>query len=68
MEISALTRSVVKSTHAVISPDGFVNSNVPGWTNCTVNVIINERMGAAFCQTLVTLTGKGQLTGHTEAS
>jgi len=68
MEISALTRSVVKSSHAVISPDGYINSNVPGWTNCTVNVIINEHMGAALCQTLVTLNKDSHLTGRTEAS
>ncbi len=63
MEISALTRSVVKSNHAVISPDGYINSNVPGWTNCTVNVIINEQMGAHLCQTLITFNKGGQLTG-----
>ncbi len=63
MEISALTRSVVTSNHAVISPDGYINSNVPGWTNCTVNVIINEQMGANLCQTLITLNKNGQLTG-----
>ncbi len=68
MEISALTRSVVKSNHAVISPDGYINSNVPGWTNCTVNVIINERMGAGLCQTLVTFKKDGQLSGHTALS
>ena len=42
MEISALTRSVVKSNHAIIAPDGYINSSVPGWNNCTTNVIINE--------------------------
>jgi len=68
MEISALTRSVVKSNHAVISPDGYINSNVPGWTNCTVNVIINEQMGARLCQTLITLNKDGQLTGETKLS
>lgn len=68
MEISALTRSVVKSNHAVISPDGYINSNVPGWTDCTVNVIISGRMGAALCQTLVTLNKNGQLNGRTKAS
>ena len=46
MEISALTRSVVKSNHAIIAPDGYVSSYIPGWTNCVVNVIINEAMGA----------------------
>lgn len=56
MEISALTRSVVKRSHAIIAPDGYINSNVPGWSDCTVNVIINEQMGARFCQTLITAT------------
>ncbi|HEX8425258.1 (S)-ureidoglycine aminohydrolase [Hymenobacter sp.] len=68
MEISALTRSVVKRNHAVISPDGYINSNVPGWTGCTVNVIINEQMGARLCQTLITLQAEGQLVGTTQAS
>ncbi|SEW36642.1 (S)-ureidoglycine aminohydrolase [Chitinophaga sp. YR573] len=68
MEISALTRSVVKSNHAVICPDGYVNSVVPGWTNCTVNVIINEQMGARFCQTLITLNEDSRITGATQAS
>jgi (S)-ureidoglycine aminohydrolase len=68
MEISALTRSVVKSTHAIISPDGYVNSQVPGWTNCTVNVIISEQMGARLCQTLITLNAEGRLTGETGRS
>ncbi|HMO61770.1 MAG TPA: (S)-ureidoglycine aminohydrolase [Ferruginibacter sp.] len=68
MEISALTRSVVKQNHAVIAPDGYINSCVPGWTDCTVNVIINEAMGANLCQTLVTLTAKGKMTGTTKES
>jgi (S)-ureidoglycine aminohydrolase len=68
MEISALTRSVVKQNHAVICPDGFINSNVPGWTGCTVNVIINEQMGAGLCQTLITASTETSLTGTTVAS
>ncbi|HEY6901363.1 MAG TPA: (S)-ureidoglycine aminohydrolase [Puia sp.] len=65
MEISALTRSVVKKSHALISPDGYINSVVPGWTDCTVNVIINEQMGARFCQTIVTCRKGTVLTGKT---
>lgn len=65
MEISALTRSVVKSNHAIISPDGYINSKVPGWTNCTVNVIINEAMGANLCQTLITAGERCSLKGLT---
>jgi len=68
MEISALTRSVTKSNHSLICPDGYINSNVPGWANCTVNVIINEQMGARFCQTLITAGKKCKLTGSTKAS
>jgi (S)-ureidoglycine aminohydrolase len=68
LEISALTRTVVKHNHAVICPDGYVNSNIPGWTDCMVNVIINEAMGAGFCQNLVTLSKNGKLEGETFTS
>ena len=68
MEISALTRSVVKRNHAVISPDGYINSNVPGWKNCTVNVIINEQMGANLCQTFITCKDGAEITGSTKAA
>src|SRR5260221_10412788 len=68
MEISALTRSVVHRSHALISPDGYINSVVPGWTGCTVNVIINEQMGARFCQTMITLQQGGVLDGATVQS
>jgi (S)-ureidoglycine aminohydrolase len=68
MEISALTRTVVKRNHAVIAPDGYINSNVPGWTNCTVNVIISEAMGAQLCQALVTAGKDCRLVGATQES
>ncbi len=68
MEISALTRSVVKRNHAIIAPDGYINSNVPGWINCTVNVIINEGMGAKFSQIITTLNSNGEIKGKTKAS
>jgi (S)-ureidoglycine aminohydrolase len=68
MEISAITRTSVKRNHALICPDGYVNSNVPGWTNCTVNVIINKDMGANLVQTLITMNNSGELTGNTGTS
>lgn len=68
MEISALTRSVVKRNHAVISPDGFINSKVPGWDNCTVNVIINGQMGANLTQTIITANKDCKLSGITKKS
>jgi (S)-ureidoglycine aminohydrolase len=68
MEISALTRSVVKNNHAIIAPDGYINSTVPGWTNCSVHVLINEAMGANFCQTLIIAKNGTQLEGKTVVS
>ena len=68
MEISALTRSVVRRNHAIISPDGYINSNVPGYTNCTVNVIINEQMGARLSQTIITANANCNLEGKTRLS
>lgn len=66
MEISALTRSVIKRNHALISQDGYINSNVPGYTNCTVNVIINEQMGAGLCQMLITARKDCLINGKTD--
>src|ERR1700744_2544102 len=68
MEISALTRSVSKRNYALICPDGHINSNIPGWTNCRSNVIINEQMGAAFCQTLITANQGCELKGRTKTA
>ena len=68
MEISALTRSVVKRSHAIVAPDGYINSCIPGWANCTSNIIINEAMGAKFTQILTTLSGKGEIKGQTNIS
>ncbi|WP_245897126.1 hypothetical protein [Hymenobacter nivis] len=55
----------MRRNHAIIAPDGYINSNVPSWIGCSVNVLINEQMGARVCQTLVTLTEAGKLTGMT---
>ena len=65
---TAFTRSVTRRNHAIIAPDGHINSTVPGWTGGTVNVLINEQLGARLCQTLVTLTEAGQLLGETAES
>ena len=68
MKISALTRTVVKRNHALVSPDGYINSSVPGWTGCTVNVIISEAMGAGLTQTLITANKDCRLLGATKES
>jgi len=65
IKLTAISTTVVERDHAVITGDGFVNSKIPGWTNCEVNVVINEAMGANFCQLFITLEKEGQLTGKT---
>lgn len=47
------TRTVVKSRHALISPDGHVPSAFPGWSGLTSHVIISPAMGAGFSQFLL---------------
>lgn len=64
--LTSLSRTVVAHDHALITGDGFVNSKIPNWDNCEVNVVINEAMGADFCQLLVTLETSAVLKGTTE--
>lgn len=68
IKLTALSHTYVERDHAVITGDGFVNSAVPGWSNCEVNVVINEAMGAKFCQLLITMEKTGKLVGRTEKS
>jgi (S)-ureidoglycine aminohydrolase len=65
MAHSAITRSIIKRDHALIAPDGFVNSTIPGWNNCIVNVLINDGIGAKFTQTLLTTHENCELKGET---
>lgn len=63
-----LTRTVVRSNYALIAPDGYVPSVVPGWEKCVVNVILSAALGAKLGQWLVTLEkdgrGRGELFGY----
>ncbi len=53
MKSTAETRTRVARNYALIAPDGWVNSALPGWTNCQIHVIINPAMGAGFTQQLI---------------
>lgn len=66
--ITANTRTVVKHNYALITPDGFVNSTLPGWKNCEVKVIINPAMGAEFSQLLIDMLAEGTGEGVLETS
>src|SRR5258706_4084011 len=68
-DIFGFTRTIVKSRYALITPDGFVPSVVPGWKNAVVVVNISPAMaGPRFTQLHVTLAGDGSGGGNTRAN
>ena len=60
-----LTRNVIRPTYALITPDGYVASVLPGWRDATINVLISAALGARFSQYLVTLHAGGSGAGDT---
>ncbi|WP_394973100.1 (S)-ureidoglycine aminohydrolase [uncultured Croceitalea sp.] len=64
IKLTSISTTVFERDHALLTGDGFVNSVYPGWTDCEVNVVINEAMGAGFCQLLVTPEKHGILKGQ----
>ena len=60
------TRTVVKPRYALITPDGFVPSNLPGWKNAVAVVNISPVMnGPRFTQLQITLGESGSGQGNT---
>jgi (S)-ureidoglycine aminohydrolase len=58
----------VKSRYAVIAPESFVASNLPGWKNSEVVVNISPAMlGPRFTQLHITLSADGEGAGNTGA-
>jgi len=51
------TRTVVKTRHALIAPDGHVPSTFPGWSGVACHVLISPAMGAGFSQFLLKFEG-----------
>ncbi len=64
-ELFGATRNVVKKSYALLTPAGFVPSNLPGWENAVCIVLISPAMGARFCQFLITLNKDGVGRGNT---
>jgi (S)-ureidoglycine aminohydrolase len=50
MELFGTTRSRVRRSHALIAPDSFVRSELPGWERSQGIILISPRMGARFVQ------------------
>ena len=65
-ELFGHTRTVVKGRYALIPPDGFVPSTLPGWTNARCVVNISPVMaGPRFTQLHITLDKDGTGEGNT---
>jgi (S)-ureidoglycine aminohydrolase len=62
MNIFGSTRSSVHKDHALIAPDSFVRSPLPGWTNTEGIILISPQMGARFTQFLA-LMNPGAVAG-----
>jgi (S)-ureidoglycine aminohydrolase len=60
-----LTRNVIRPAYALITPDGYVPSVMPGWSNATINVLISAALGARLSQYLITLQPSGRGVGET---
>jgi (S)-ureidoglycine aminohydrolase len=52
MNVFGSTRSCVCRDHALIAPDSFVRSTLPGWENSEVVILIAPPLGARFMQYL----------------
>ncbi len=52
----------------MLTPGGFVPSQLPGWERAVCNVLISPALGAQFCQLLITLESEGQCVGNTGAN
>ena len=63
-ELFGMTRNIVKERYALLTPSGFVPSNLPGWSNVVCHVLISPGMGANFSQLLTTFNQGGLGHGH----
>src|SRR5438105_15070161 len=55
MDPFGTTRTRLSRDHALIAPDSFVRSELPGWTDTQGVVLITPAMGAKFVQYLAEL-------------
>jgi (S)-ureidoglycine aminohydrolase len=60
MDPFGTTRSRVRRSHALIAPDSFVSSDLPGWERSRGVILIAPRMGARFTQYLAVMEDGGR--------
>ena len=54
-ELFGQTRTVVRPRYALLTPDGFVPSSIPGWESTECNILISPRLGARLNMWLSTM-------------
>jgi (S)-ureidoglycine aminohydrolase len=59
MDPFGTTRSRVRRSHALIAPDSFVTSDIPGWQGTRGVILISPAMGARFTQYLALMEPGG---------
>jgi (S)-ureidoglycine aminohydrolase len=59
MDLFGTTRSRVRRSYALIAPDSFVSSDLPGWERSRGVILIAPRMGARFTQYLALMEEGG---------
>ena len=64
MDPFGTTRSRVRRSHALIAPDSFVTSDLPGWQATRGVILISPAMGARFTQYLA-MMDPGATAGQT---
>lgn len=65
MTLFGSTRSVITSYYALITPEGYVTSRLPGWQDATCVVLISPQIGAHFSQYMIGLGRAGVGQGNT---
>jgi (S)-ureidoglycine aminohydrolase len=61
-----LTRNVVRRNYALLTPDGYVPSVLPGWTKCTPYILISAALGARLVQMVIDFEKGGGGRGETD--
>ncbi len=64
-ELFGASRAAVKDRYALLTPEGFVASYLPGWDKASCQVAIAPALGARFCLLLATLQSDGSCAGNT---
>lgn len=60
------SRSRIARDHALLAPESFVRSTLPGWDNTEVVILISPALGARFTQYLA-MMGAGAVAGPVQA-